>query len=259
MKSCRPVWMAVLGAVLLAAGASDAFAVIANPSFEQGKKKKKVPDWDMVGSGNALKKFGPVVPTDGKRQVTLRTNQKVNQRKKKAADIETLEQFIGATLSVDAFDGSAYKQTFFVEQDSELSFDWTFGNNVKGQGGNDVAFAVLDGEVYIFAELDDLVFVNRHKKLQLTETQTFTLPEILEIGEHTLSIGIVNMGTGTGRSVLFLDNLILTAVNGGGGAGGAGGGNSAVNPEPLTAGLTMMSLGAMALTIRRRRHAVQAQ
>ncbi len=248
MKKWRSGIVMLCGVATLGFGVASAEAVT-NASFEQGKKKK-MPEWERIGQAVARGNFGAAQATDGKRQALLMTNQTERVKpKKRAASLDQLEAFVGATLGPDAFDGSAIQQTFTVDEDSQISFDWAFGQHIKGNGGNDIAFVVLDGDVTILGDLDSLDLTNRHKKFLLSEYQSFTLPDVLAAGEHTLSIGIVNIGTGTGRTALFLDNLILSAVGGGVGSGG-----SAVNPEPLTAGLTLMGVSAMAMAVRRRRH-----
>jgi hypothetical protein len=245
MKCLKVGLGALCGGLLIAASATSASAV-SNPSFESGDFS----DWSTVGQAVVRTTFG-VSPTDGDYQAMMWTNVHGELSPDKSAQND-LAGYLGVNLGGNTTDGSAISQTFNVAQASTLSFDWAFGWQPNEFGGNDVAFAVLNGTVYELGSLFSIGGLpnkvnNYSGNGGISNYYTFTgLPE-LQAGSHTLALGIVNVADGRGRTALLVDNLIVSAVSG-------GQDNFAPAPEPLTAGLLAMSVGAVTLSMRRRRH-----
>jgi len=242
--------LAVLSAGLLLGFATSPAAALTNPSFETGFQ-----GYQRHGQGNVRnpRPAALIQPTDGNKLIHLTTRHMgPNATGQRAA--QRLENFLGVSIA-DSFGGSAIMQTFTVTEESTLSFDFAMGEHKRfASPGNDIAFAVLNGQLFILGDLDSAVFTRDNKNFNFTDFETFTGLPTLQAGTHTLAIGVANIGDARGRSMLLLDNLVLSAVNQLASGGTNNGGTTAV-PEPLTAGLMMMSLGAATLAIRRRRHA----
>ncbi len=153
--------------------------------------------------------------------------------------------FFGIDLSILApesqlFDSSGFKQTFTVDETSKLTFDWALAHRTSEVTGDDIAFVVLDGEVYLLTNLFDIAFAQWAKRsFIVTDWLTFEeLPE-LEAGEHTIAFGVINVDSGTGRTALIVDNIQINPVE------------EVGVPEPATLGL-IAAAATFTLTRRRR-------
>ncbi len=165
-----------------------------------------------------------------------------NTNKTAVANALTLSMFFGTDLyeltgGQTVYDGSGFSQTFTIDQTSILTFDWAIGHRLSEPTGNDIAFVVLDGEVYLLSYLYDVFFVKWAKnQFIVSDWSTFEgLPELAP-GEHTIIFGVVNVGVDSGRTSLMIDNIQISPM---------------VIPEPATAVLGL--LGGMGLVLRRRR------
>lgn len=256
--------LTLFGAGLMTALAAAPAEAITNSSFES-----KLPGtWETVGSVNRLGKFRTLNPTDGSRHSLLVTNRVSNarrqQRRFRAAEVAQLETFVGLDLDAmvgdTVFDGSAISQTFTLAEKSDVKFDWSFGHSFGDEGDiksqslapNDVAFLIVNGVYTQLAQLDSVAFNNlgrpgpgRPGFWQHTDYASYMISG-LDVGVHTILLGVANVRTDFGRSNLLLDNFMVSA---------------SVDqepdtdpiPEPVSAGLTMLGFGALAYAARRRR------
>jgi hypothetical protein len=244
--------MAIVAATV--STSSSAWA-LSNASFEGAG----LADWQTVGQVGQFGQFKDVAdPSHLAHQAIVFTNRFDPQPRNIAATAAEVNSFFNLDISaqlggVSIHDGSGIAQTFNLAQSATLTFDWALGHRFSQPGGNDVAFAVLDNLFYLLGDLNSAIFTKfGSDEYSITNYLTYTDLPALEAGQHTIGFGVVNVGTSTGRSALLLDNVQLslndlsneqnTPVNE----------NSPV-PEPVTSLLTLLGLGALGMSVRRRR------
>src|SRR5690606_28999667 len=93
-------------------------------------------------------------------------------------------------------------------------FDFAIAQRTSESGGNDIAFFLINGEIHVLGEINSVnLSINGTDTFRFTEYSTFDdLPE-LEAGIHTIAFGIVNIGTGSGRTALLLDSIQLSVID----------------------------------------------
>lgn len=147
----------------------------------------------------------------------------------------SLDTFIGAApgaLGLDAFEGSAARQTITVQAGDTLHFSWNLLSVDTAMP--DQAFFAIDGQVALLATAPSATDASLGAIRQTgwaSASYTFTTS-----GEVSVAFGIVDHGDYNGTSGLLVDNVRVTAV-----------------PEPATVGLLLAGLGVLGLARSRRR------
>lgn len=175
------------------AGLADKVESVLVNSFEEGLGK----GWQDTGDAETVKGG-----TEGKMAARLSTDDAKDQKQ-----VEGWLQLEKGTLDKfgfgDADEGSAIRGKVELEAGDTLNFDWLFGAAAKS-GGNDFAFVTLrhDGENTVFG-LADVKKVGEGKE---SGWQTFSF-KAEEAGKYEIGIGVMDVGSSDGHSVLMLDNI----------------------------------------------------
>ncbi len=152
-------------------------------------------------------------------------------------DISELENLV----EEEVFEGSAIKKTITVDAGDVLSFDWNFLTDVtesdRSSFYNDFAFFTLSQTVGKLADtystlLESLSDFPRETGFS-TYQHTFTAA-----GTYTLSFGVADVGDGSVRSGLLVDNVVISHSS-----------TPTSIPEP-TAALGLLSFGAFGFGLR---------
>jgi hypothetical protein len=141
-----------------------------------------------------------------------------------------VESFLGLTpgiLGATAYEGSAIKQSFTVQEDDTFVFDWNFLTNETSDDFPDFAFVSINGAIINLATTSEGIFVSS--------------PFALETGEETFSFVFANAGNYTiGIGVLDDSDFVTSSAL-----------QVAAVPVPAAAWLFGSALGLVGL-IRRR-------
>ena len=99
-----------------------------------------------------------------------------------------------------------------------------------------MAFLVIDGIATILARLSDGGFHRRgHTERRFFSRTARSRPTSpCQQGAHTIAVGIVNIGTSLGRSILLVDNFLTDSAEV----------NVEIIPEPVTSALVAMAPGS---------------
>lgn len=130
----------------------------------------------------------------------------------------------GYSLGDDAYEGSAFSQTFTSAAGSTFSFNWTLNTDAFDAGFADRAFAVINGSVLTLGSV-------AAGAVSGSFSHTFSAA-----GLYTVSLGVVDVNDVAGVSSLQVSNLQVTAV-----------------PEPETYALLLAGLGLVGAVARKRR------
>lgn len=228
----------IMGALLLfTLPASNALALV-NPGFETGDTT----GWDEVGRV-AVRDFfqGTFPPPDGDNHAMISTNTRPGNPLP-AASLASLESFLGVDLNAvlgidDLNDGSAIKQSYTTTGDSIQHMDLAFAFRTGDPTDNDAFFVLIDGQLEAMFRLSDVIGDMTHNAGNFGVTDYLPLDIAVSAGLHELAIGVVNVDSGRGRSVLLVDSVLVDSVL----------------PEPATAALAFMSIGALMFSSWRRR------
>jgi hypothetical protein len=154
-----------------------------------------------------------------------------------SASAPSLEGFLGlATGTLDslgtnvAFNGSAIRQTFTAQAGDTLSLRWNFlVDDVPSLDFNDFAFVVLDSAFVLADTNDPRIGPSITPFIDETGYQVFHLT-VASTGMHRLGLGVVNVGDGSVRSGLLIDDIRVVPAS---------------VPEPSS--LALAGLGALGL------------
>ncbi len=239
----------VLLSALLAATALQASAgILTNGSFES--KPDGLTSWTTFASTGVFSNPPTSgTTTDGSQSAYVTA---LFGGPNNAAD---LEAFVGVTDAAlraikspagytPAFiNGGAIQQSFDVAGGETLKFDWRFATNETATA-NDFSFFVLDGIAVALGDTGGTGTVFESGVAGYTRATkwiTYTYPDKLDAGPHTLSFAALQ-GANTSRdSSLLVDNVRLTSDA------------AAAIPEPVSLGL--VGLGLLAFGCNRRRKA----
>jgi Ca2+-binding RTX toxin-like protein len=175
------------------AGLADKAESLLVNSFEDDLGK----GWQDTGDVETVKGG-----TEGKMAARLSTEDAKDQKQ-----VEGWLQLEKGTLDKlgygDADEGSAIRGKVELEAGQTLNFDWLFGAAAKS-GGNDFAFVTLrhDGENEVFG-LADVKTVGQGKD---SGWQSFSFTAE-EAGGYEIGIGVMDVGSSDGHSILMLDNI----------------------------------------------------
>ncbi len=162
-------------------------------SFEDGLDK----GWQDTGDVGTTKGG-----TQGKMAAVLSTDDAKDQKQ-----VEGWLQLEKGTLDKlgfgDADEGSAIRGKVELEAGQSLGFDWLFEAAGK-PGGNDFSFVTLrhEGENTVFGLAD----VKKVGAGQDSGWQSFSF-QAEEAGTYEIGIGVMDVGSSDGHSVLMLDNI----------------------------------------------------
>lgn len=128
-----------------------------------------------------------------------------------------VESFLGLPIAaldpdvangVQAYEGSAARQTFTANAGDLLSFQWDFGTSDTFA---DYAFVVIDGTVTRLAGPDDAVAPGTMENDFRTGVMSFS-HAFTTTGTHSVGFGVVDVGDFNVTSTLAVDSVQIAAV-----------------------------------------------
>ena len=221
--------LGVTTAIALSSNLAPVLAqAVVNGDFNTGSF---TPGWETLGTTSIEdSSFGIAPPSGMTYHALMQTDQGTT-----GASAAALESFLGlapnSLSSQGVTEGSAIRQTLFVNAGDTLSFDWNFlTDQYPGSvDNNDFAFFTLGGTLITLADTFTpsvpSLFSPFARETQYTSF-TYTAPST---GGYTLGFGVVDVGDSAVNSGLLVTNVVNTPV-----------------PEPLTLFGSLAALGFLA-------------